>query len=396
MSAFSNRTDWQTQPNRLSQALNKLLKKGERVFDLTESNPTRCSFHYLNSKVLEPLANPKNLSYEPDPRGLGEAREAVSKYYAQKKVEVHPNQIFLVASTSEAYSWLFRLLTNPGDKILVPNIGYPLFEFLAGLNDVEVGHYGLNYDVAWRVDVSSLSPSPQPSPARGEGVRALILVNPNNPTGNFIHKHERKEINAFCKGTTAALISDEVFFDYAYEENPDRAPSFAANEEVLTFTLSGVSKVLGLPQMKLSWIVVSGPKKLREEAITRLEVISDTYLSANTPSQRALPAWLEFQPQTEEEILDRVLSNREILKLSLQNQSAVKLLHGEGGWYAILEIASSHSDEELALELLEHEKVYVHPGYFFDLEHGTHLIVSLLPPADIFQESLRRILKVLS
>ena len=379
---FSKRTNWETQPNPLSQSLSKLRKKGETVFDLTESNPTRCGFQYLNSKILETFSNSKNLSYEPDSRGLLEARTAICGYYSQKGITLKPDQVFLTASTSEAYTHLFRLLANSGDKMLVPGYGYPLFGFLAELNDVELTQYALSYDTAWHIDFSSL---------RGNNTRAVIVVNPNNPTGNFIHKYEKKMLNEFCQANQSALISDEVFLDYAYEENFDRVPSFAGNDSVLTFTLSGVSKILGLPQMKLSWIVVNGPREKKDKAIERLEIISDTYLSVSTPSQRALSSWLQLQPEIQKEILSRVLENRDLLKKTMSGQNKIKILNTEGGWYAVLEIDSSRTDEEIALGLLEKDHVYVHPGYFFDFHSGTFLVLSLLPPKDIFQEGIRRL-----
>jgi len=384
---FSKRTNWQTHPNALSELLEKLRKRGERIIDLTESNPTRAGFDYLNPHLLKPLNDPENLSYEPDPKGLLTARKAVCSYYRKKGIVLDPEQIFLTASTSEAYSSLFRLLADPGDQVLVPSIGYPLFDYLAGLGDVELGRYGLTYDTAWHMDLSTVTN------ARS---KALILVNPNNPTGNFVHKRERKTANDLCHGAPAALIADEVFFDYSYSENPDRAPSFAGNDHVLTFTLSGASKVLGLPQMKLSWIVVNGPRPLRDEACRKLEVISDSFLSVNTPAQKALPFWLEMQSEIQSEILGRVKQNREVLEGMLKGDPKVQLLHAEGGWYGVLKLNAAIPDERMALTLLEKDKVYVHPGYFFDLEEGNALVLSLLPGSTIFQEGMNRLLERLA
>jgi len=379
---FSKRTDWERHPNALSELLTKLKKKGETILDLTESNPTKCGLG-VDLRLLAALIDPGNLSYEPDPLGLLTARQAVCSYYAEKGIAVKLEQIFLTASTSEAYTHLFRLLANPGDKVLVPSVGYPLFGYLTGLNDVEVEHYGLTYDTAWHMDLSSLTHA---------NCKAMILVNPNNPTGNFIHKRERRAVNDLCKAASCAIISDEVFFDYVYGENADRAPSFADNKEVLTFTLSGVSKVLGLPQMKLSWIVVTGPDALRREAIQRLEIIADTYLSVNTPSQTALSHWMGSRSAIQKNILDRVLGNRAVLERAVKGNSKVRLLNTEGGWYAILKVLSERSDDELALMLLEKDGVHVQPGYFFDLEEGTYLVLSLLPPQKDLKEGVRRLL----
>ncbi len=408
---FSKRTNWERHPNALAELLAKLREKGEDILDLTESNPTKCGLG-VDLRLLAALIDPGNLSYEPDPQGLLVARQAVSSYYAEKGISIQPEQVFLTASTSEAYTHLFRLLANPGDKILVPSVGYPLFGYLAGLNDVEVEHYGLAYDTAWHMDLSSLGfrdgakelgtvleekrtvPGREPSPSGR--LRAVILVNPNNPTGNFIHKRERRAVNDLCKAASCAIISDEVFFDYAYGENSDRVPSFAGNTEVLTFTLSGVSKVLGLPQMKLSWVVVAGPDELRREAIQRLEIIADTYLSVNTPSQTALPHWLETRSRVQKNILDRVLQNRAILEEAIKGHPKVRLLNAEGGWCAVLKVFSDHPDDELVLTLLEKDRVHVHPGYFFDLEKGTHLVLSLLPPSKDFEEGIRRLLAQIS
>jgi len=374
---FSKRTDWRTEPNELTALLNSLKEKGERVIDLTESNPTQCNFSYLNSDILNSFLNNNNLNYQPDPKGLLKTREIISKYYLEK---ISPQQIFLTASTSDSYQYIFRLLTNVNDIILTPQISYPLFDYLSVLNDIQLKKYSLRLDEVWRYDFKNL---------KSNNAKALLIVNPNNPTGNFVQKKERDELNHFLKKQGAALVADEVFYDYNWK-NEREFQSFAGNDEVLTFTLSGASKVLGLPQMKLSWIAVSGPDELVRKASERLEIISDTYLSISTPIQNALPLWLEKKEAIQNEIKSRISKNRACLEKKF---SSNKLIEAEGGWSSVLRANADSSDEDLALKLLEKEKVYVHPGYFFDFEAENFLVLSLLPEPKVFEEGIGRILK---
>ena len=383
MARFSKRINWTIVPNSIAQELEKRRRAGKSVLDLTESNPTRCAFRYLKPEILKALTHPKNLIYEPDPRGLFEAREAICQYYAGHGVKVTPGQIFLTASTSEAYNFVFRLMTDPGDQVLIPRPSYPLFEYLLSLNDLKRNHYSLIYAERWAIDIASLQA------AASSQTRGIVLVNPNNPTGNFVGEAEKEEINSFCTAKGLFIISDEVFFDFAFV--PKKESSFAGNDKVLSFTLSGISKILGLPQMKLSWIVVSGPPDLRQRAIERLEIIADTFLSVNTPSQRALPAWLRGQKTIRKEVLGRLLPNKKYLEEKFQKNEKVRVLKAEGGWYAVLQIHSDLSDEELALRLLKNQGVFVHPGYFFDFEEGNFLVLSLLPPPEIFRKGVEGI-----
>ena len=282
---FSQRTDWLTTANPLTQRIEEKKKDGVRLIDLTESNPTRCGFNFLNESRLRPFSDIRNLSYDPDPQGLLEARKAVCAYYAEKKISVHPEQIFLTAGTSEAYGFILRLLCDARDLVVIPRPSYPLLDYLATLADVDTIRYFLCYEKnRWRISAESLGIPFIEKP------KALILVNPNNPTGNFVSSEELRPINEMCRQSETAIICDEVFLDFAFDPKNAKPVSLAQNREALTFTLSGVSKILGLPQMKLSWIVVSGPEELREKAIERLEIIADTYLSVNTPSQRAVGA----------------------------------------------------------------------------------------------------------
>lgn len=303
---FSDRSNWPAAQNEIATLKAALERDGKPILDLTVSNPAQCEFQYLKPELLKPLADAANLRYEPDPHGLLKAREAVSQYYARKGVSVSPERIFLTAGTSEAYSFIFRLIANPQDAILAPRPGYPLFDYLAGLNDLKVKHYPLVYQNGWRIE--SLPDT---------AARALILVNPNNPTGNFIHPGEWDLINRFAHSCGAAVISDEVFFDFAFERRITDTKSFAQNREALTFTLGGVSKAIGLPQMKLGWMAVTGSDDLVREAAHRLEIICDTYLSAATPAQRALPFWLEHAAGIQREILGRLEKNRAFLKQKL-------------------------------------------------------------------------------
>lgn len=380
---FAKRTDWVLTPNRLTQTLHKIRASGHAVVDLTESNPTRCGFHYP-AELLASLNEPENLKYAPLPKGLLEARKAVSSYYSEKGIRIDPEQIILTASTSEAYSFLFRLLLNPGERLLVPRPSYPLFAYLATLNDVVLDPYPLKCKTTWGIDQETLQESIHPE------TRAVILVHPNNPTGSYVKLTEKEYLVPLAKENRLSLICDEVFLDYAYEKDSSRLATFAGCDEVLTFTLSGISKILGLPQMKLSWIVVNGPRELREQAIERLEVISDTYLSVSTPFQQALEMWFSFRPALQDQIQKRILTNREIL-LERCRTGDGELLNGEGGWYAILHFPHVEDEEEWVLGLLEKESVLVHPGYFYDFEEGSHGVASLLLPAQQFREGIGRL-----
>ena len=324
--------------------------------------------------------------YDPDPHGLLESRLAVCRYYANKNIHVSPEQIFLTAGSSEAYNFLFRLLADPGELVLAPKPGYPLFDYLSDLNDIQQIKYPLIYTGAWRIDMAKLETLLKERP------RALIFVNPGNPTGNFVSKSEREAANKLCRNSDTALISDEVFLDFIWNTKDNSPASFAGNNEVLTFSLGGVSKMLGLPQMKVSWIVVSGPEPAKQEAIKKLEVISDTYLSVNTSSQRALPFWFSRQQEIAEEIRQRVLHNLAYLEKKMNELKNVRVMHAEGGWQAILEArASSLNDEETVLRLLEEKNVLIHPGYFFDLADGNFFVLSLLLPPQNFQEAVDRL-----
>ncbi len=383
---FSQRTDWPAAANPLTQRIEEKKKSGAPLIDLTESNPTRCGFNFLNEKWLHSFADAHNLSYSPDAHGFLEAREAVCAYYAEKKISVSPHQIFLTAGTSEAYSFILRLLCDARDRVMIPCPSYPLLDYLAALADVDTIRYFLSYEKnVWRISKESLGTAFMEKP------KALILVNPNNPTGNFVKPETLELVNAMCRKSGVAILSDEVFLDFAFEPESIKPLSLAQNREVLTFTLSGISKILALPQMKLSWIVVSGPEALMKKAIEKLEIIADTYLSVNTPSQHALGTWLDGRDVVRREIRERLVSNHESLARKFQNDRDIQVLPCEGGWTAVIKIQSKKSDEELAQALLEEQNLITHPGYFFDFDEGIFLVLSLLLPSKIFKEGLDRL-----
>src|SRR5258707_213601 len=367
---FAKRTNWNLAPNRLSEALAAHRAAGKPLIDLTVSNPTECGFEYESSAILDALRNPAALSYEPNPRGLESARRAVAEYYADREEAVPLEDIFLTTSTSEAYSYVFRTLCNPGDELLIPSPGYPLFDFLADIQDVSLVRYPLLYDHGWHIDFHALEQSITPR------TRGVIVVHPNNPTGNFVNSGQMTKLNAICSARGMAIIADEVFLDFVLKG--DRPASFAANRGALTFTLSGLSKICGLPQMKVAWVVVSGPQQWKSEALARLELIADTYLSVNTPVQLAIPRFLEERHGFQKQLMSRVRRNLAKLDRQLAGQKAVSRLEVEGGWCAVLRVPATRSDEDLAIELLSAHGVSVHPGHFYDFSSERVIVVSLL------------------
>lgn len=393
MPQFSSRTNWSTIPNRLTQAIAAARAAGAELLDLSESNPTRCGLQY-DQAVLSAFQNPAILSYAPDPRGLLSAREAVANYYAEHGADVSLDDLILTTSTSEAYSFLFRLLCESGDAILVPTPSYPLFEFLAGLDDVVLRQYELVYHDGWQIDFHSLRS------AMNNRTRAVMLVHPNNPTGSYVKPHEIEELNALCDERGLALIADEVFLDYKLEGFTQRHRvtefSFVANSEALTFTLSGLSKIAALPQMKAAWVIASGPEEQKRQALARLEVIADTFLSMNTPVQLALPTLLEQRRSIVPQLRARIAANLAELDRQLAQQKLCERLRVEGGWYAVLRVPCTRSDEELAVELVERERVLVHPGHFYDFHRGGFLVVSLITPKAVFREGITRVLQFIN
>jgi aspartate/methionine/tyrosine aminotransferase len=384
---FSRRTDWELTPNRLTRVQHELQTAGRALLDLTVSNPTRAEVHYDAEVILHALADPKAMDYDPQPKGLRSARDAVAGYY-QEHHEINPESILLTTSTSEGYSYVLRLLCNAEDEILVPKPSYPLFEFLADLQDVKLVPYLLLYDHGWQIDFPSLDQ------AVTSRTRAVIVVHPNNPTGSFVVAEERAALNQFCRENNLALIVDEVFLDYAHDGI--LRPTFAINHEPLTFTLSGLSKISGLPQMKLAWIVTSGPDEQVAAALARLEIIADTYLSMNAPIQLAAPALLQQRHSIQSQLMERVHTNLRELDRGLAQQHTCCRLDVEGGWYAVLRVPATQSDEDLAIEILRKLSVQVHPGHFYDFPSDGHLIVSLITPPNNFRYGITHILNLLN
>jgi len=391
---FARRTNWNLKPNALAAAIEEHRAAGKKLLDLTASNPTTCGFRYDEREILDALGNPAALKYEPAAKGLLSAREAVAGYYAGRHrfsgnlFEVDPDMIFLTTSTSEAYAYLFRLLCDPGDELLVPAPSYPLFEFLADLNEVRLVPYALIYDHGWQMDFHSLEA------ALTDRSRGVLVVHPNNPTGSFVKPEEAAALSMLCARRDMAVIADEVFLDYLLDGT--EPASFAGNRAALTFTLSGLSKIAGLPQMKMAWVVVNGPSALQRDAIARLEVIADTYLSQNAPVQLATPRLLARRCDVQGQIISRLRDNLAELDRQLAGQQLCRRLHVEGGWYAVLRVPVTGSDEELAISLVKEQSVFVHPGHFYDFPSDGYLVLSLLTPMAEFQEGVMRILKSLS
>ena len=382
---FSSRTNWSRQPNRLAELVNDFRRSGRDFIDLTVSNPTDCGIVYPADEIMAALARLPSLRYEPDPKGLSSARDAVSNYYWLKGVRVDAKDIILTASTSESYSMIFRLLCEPVDEILVPVPSYPLFEFLAQLNDVVIKPYQLRYDGEWHIDISSVEK------AITKRTKGIIVVSPHNPTGTFLKKIELAEISTKCAASGISLLVDEVFADYGFNEDPGRVISTAGFPEVLTFTLNGISKLAGLPQMKLGWTVVSGPEDKRSEALSRLEIVADTFLSVNTPVQVALPQLLEIGTKVRAGIRNRVAGNRLTLEQLGGRYSPWTLLSSEGGWNAVIQVPRTKTGEEWALSLLADMAVYVHPGYFFEFQEDNVLVLSLLARPTEFREAATKL-----
>lgn len=459
---FSSRTNWHLEPNRFSQALESHRRSGKPLLDLTASNPTACGFVYPEKEILAALSDPRALQYAPDSKGLPEARAAVAEYYSERKRvggspqpagaagevrperEVDPERVVLTSGTSEAYSHIFRLLCDPGDEILVPAPSYPLFEFLANLGDVDLVPYPLVYTHGAEQPVSQ-TPAPQGPAGQGFAVqpaavrqavrqalpqhewridlaalraaltprsRAVLVVHPNNPTGSFVSDAEAAALTELCARREMALVADEVFLDYPQggdAAEPARG-TFAFQKDALTFTLSGLSKICALPQMKLAWLVVSGPPALARSAVDRLEIIADTYLSPGTPVQLAARTLLSLRTGIQEQIRQRIAANlafldavlpapgtmsRETASRETAEPAVVTRLARQGGWYAIVHAPTGMADEEVAIALIEQESVLVHSGHFFDFAEDGFLVLSLIAREEEFQEGVRRLLRFL-
>lgn len=384
---FASRTDWKRAPNRLAAALERHQKSGRKLLDLTASNPTKVGLQYDESGIRNSLSRPEVLEYSPQAKGSISTREAVANYY-RSRGDAAPDteRILLTSSTSEGYSFVFRLLCEPGDEVLVPAPSYPLFEYLASVHDVHPVTYHLFYDHGWHLDLHSIEK------AITARTRAIVAVHPNNPTGSFVADSAREELSAICRERKIAVVVDEVFLDYQLGGRPRR--SFVGNNEALTFTLTGLSKICALPQMKLAWLVATGPEGVVEEAMARLEIVADTYLSVSTPVQVAAPALLSERAGIQGRICERVRQNLAELDKKLAGHSSYSRLEVEGGWYAVVRVPVTGSDEDLALDLLERHSVLLHPGHFFDFEREGHLVVSLITPLEGFAEGIAGLMHI--
>jgi aspartate/methionine/tyrosine aminotransferase len=380
---FSHRLPFHLPRNPISDALERRRASGLEILDLTESNPTRAGIVYPAAEILAGFGNPESLVYDPSSTGLAEARAQVAALY-----EVAHHRVVLTASSSEAYSWLFKLLCDPGDEILTPRPSYPLFEFLAALESVRIRQYPLRYDDGWFIDFDPLESSIGEK-TRGEKTRAIVVVSPNNPTGSYLKRWELDRLRSLCARHNLALISDEVFSDYSLKSVDSR--SLTCVDDVLTFCLGGLSKMVGTPQMKLGWMIAGGPQPVLEAALARIDLIADNFLSVGTPVQYALPNLLNARSGIQKQIVDRLRQNLAVLEEAVRGNGDFRLLDVEGGWYAILRAPRVRSEEEWVLGLLS-RGVLVQPGYFYDFESEAYLVVSLLTPEDAFREGVRRML----
>jgi aspartate/methionine/tyrosine aminotransferase len=388
---FTARTNWNLQTNRFAQALENHRRAGKALLDLTASNPTTCGFAYPAEEILSALADPRALEYSPESKGLRSAREAVAMYYSGRPGfgicvgSVDPERIIFTAGTSEAYGYIFRLLCEPGDEILFPAPSYPLLEYLAALNDVRLVPYPLFYDHGWHMDLSAMRAALTPRS------RAVLVVHPNNPTGSFVMPKEAVELHAICAEREMAIVADEVFLDYSAESKPHS--TFAFDGPALAFTLSGLSKISALPQMKLAWLIASGPQPLVQRAMERLEIIADTFLSPGTPVQLAAPKLLGIRKEMQPQLQSRIATNLTHLDSVLATNKLISRLDRQGGWYATLRMPATGSDEDIAVALLEKYDVLVHPGRFFDFRKDGFLVLSLITSEMEFREGVRRLLE---
>lgn len=374
--------------------LERLRTDGIEIFNLIETNPTRCGLIYDTDGIRRAVCNNNILQYRPNPKGDPACRRAVQSYYAAFGKHVSAEQVFLTSSTSEAYSFLFKLLCDPGDQILVPKPSYPLFDVLANLDNVTLASYPLVYcskETEWQIDLDGLYD------AIGHRCKGVVIVNPNNPTGSYIKPDEIERIEAYCERFGLCLIIDEVFLDFdAEDSDPSSTMTCVGRSRVPTFVLSGLSKICALPQLKLGWIVTSGPDRLMQEMTDRLEWISDAYLSVSASAQAAAPWLLSERNAIQAQLKARIERNMQALSQSGLTDSKAFLYRREGGWYALLGVPSSASDEALCCRLLEEQHVLVHPGYFYDIEAPDPvLVISLICSADQFDEGIQRMLRCL-
>ena len=381
---ISSRLPKSLEPNAVARAIDAKRRSGVAILDLTETNPTSAGFNYPK-ELLEPLADPRALEYDPQPLGLWSARAAVAADFRRRGIVISADRVALTSSTSEAYALLFKLLCDAGDAVLVPHPSYPLFEHLTQLESVTAIPYALEYHGAWRVDVDSITR------AATDRVRAILIVSPNNPTGSFLHQDDLDALSNLAASRGWAIIGDEVFADYPLDPAPEAA-NVLAGAGVLTFSLGGLSKAAGLPQLKLGWIGFGGPSSKVDEALAAYEVIADTYLSVSTPVQAAAADLIERGAAIRSQILARVQRNLESLRKLATAHPSVGVLRVEGGWSAVAQVPQLRAEEALVLELLEKDDVLVHPGYFFDFDREAFVVVSLLVEPATFDQAVTRLL----
>jgi aspartate/methionine/tyrosine aminotransferase len=385
VSRFSSRTGWDVAESSYAAAVREARASGRRVYDLTVSNPTRCGFSYDVGALLRPLNDARALVYDPDPRGMRTAREAVAGYYAGHRAAVSSDDLILTTSTSEGYSFLFRLLCDAGDEVLAPQPSYPLFDFLATLDDVRLRPYPLFYDHGWWIDFDRMER------AIGPRTRAILVVHPNNPTGHWTGPSERERLEELCARHGLALIVDEVFLDYPLDAAGSLPHSFARGPHpVLTFVLSGLSKICGLPQMKTAWLLALGPEGVKADALARLEIVADTFLSMNAPVQLAMPAWLAGRGAVQAEILTRARKNLAALeRMAAGAGGGLQVLRVDAGWSAVLSLAGCVGERECAERLVCERGVVVHPGEFYGMAEAQRVVVSLIVPSAELEEGMR-------
>jgi len=386
VSRFSTRTSWDSAESSYAAAVREARASGRRIYDLMVSNPTRCGFNYDAEALLGPLRDPRALVYDPDPRGMVSARKAVAEYYLGHGARILADDLILTTSTSESYSFLFRLLCDAGDEVLVAQPSYPLFDFLADLDDVRLRPYPLFYDHGWCIDFAELERAITPR------TRAILVVHPNNPTGHWTGASERERLEAICLRHGIALIVDEVFLDYPLRELTPPPQSFACGEHpALTFVLSGLSKIAGLPQMKAAWIAALGPGEERSEALARLEIVADTFLSMNTPVQLAMPSWLAGSGAIQAQILERARGNLATLRrIAAESPGRLQVLQVDAGWSAVLALPSCVGEKGCAERLARERGVIVHPGSFYGMAESDRVVVSLIGPSAEFDVSIQR------
>jgi len=381
---FSSRVPGDLGPNSVAAAVERMRLSGRGFDDLTVSNPTEAGIDYP-ADLLANLSDQRVLKYEPLPFGLPSAREAVAQEYARHGVRIPPSHIVLTASSSESYAWLFKLLCDPGESVLVPTPSYPLFEHLTRLENVHALPYRTEYHGTWGIDVEDLRY------AIDETTRAILVVSPNNPTGAWLKRDEMAAIVELCAAHHLVLIGDEVFADYPIDPAPGAIRTVVDQEEVLSISLGGLSKAIGLPQLKLGWMALRGPTSCLRPALMRLEIVADAYLSVGTAVQVAAPALLDQGHAIRRQILQRVVANYRTLQQAVGRWPSCQVLRAEGGWSAVIRIPHTMPEDERVIRLLERDHVLVHPGYFFDFPRDGYLVVSLLIRPDVFRTATDRL-----